>query len=204
LPFFYWNYNKEAGKNIAYTQTLGEILFKIFMENEKHFYPEYKEAEPKSYEVYFDDEHFGDTEKPIDTDALVGKMHTWWEQICTENSIDHDDKIYGEIHYHLMELGKNALEHGDGGMINVIFEPDKITVIVSDKGQGFEDMGDVEYSSSSQYGHGLYEVRRYADEFSIESGGKKYGKVKSKRKLVDMGASDITTGSKITFIKNFE
>ena len=146
------------------------------MENEKHFYQtqESKEVEPKSYGVHFDNNHFGDTERPQGTSThdLVGELNNWWESICTKQGINPEDKSLKHVDYHLMELGKNALEYADGGEIKVIFEPNKITVVVSDQGQGFKNQNDVEYSSSSQYGHGLYEVRKYADEFSVETGGK--------------------------------
>ena len=178
------------------------------MENEKHFYPsiESKERLTREYTVNFLSSFYPDakkTEKTYDTAGLVGMLNTWWDKICTERGLSPKDKKVFNIGYHVIELGKNALEHAHGGEIKVIFEPDKITVIVSDQGQGFENYDDVEYSTSSQYGHGLYGVRKYADDFSVETGGKKYVKEKGKKKLVDTGISDITTGSKITFIKKF-
>jgi anti-sigma regulatory factor (Ser/Thr protein kinase) len=174
------------------------------MINERHFYLEKKEAKTKSYEVDFNDRHFGEIERPGGTDKLVGDLHNWWAKICSEAGLNPEAKHLAKAHYYIMELGKNALEHGDGGKIKVIFELHKITVITTDQGHGFEDLEDVEYCSSSQYGHGLNEVRKYSDDFCVESGGRKYAKVKGKRKLIDSGESDIKTGSKITFIKNFE
>lgn len=179
------------------------------MENEKHFYPtpESKERPVHEYSVNFLSYTHSEAEKAertYDTDGLLDMLRDWWKQICDENNIDPNDKKLKNVDYYIMELGKNALEHAQGGEIKVIFEPEKITVMVSDRGQGFKDQEDVEYSTSSQYGHGLYEVRRYADEFSIETGGRKYIKEKGKRKLINVGVSNTTTGSKITFIKNFE
>lgn len=174
------------------------------MENEKHFYPilESKENEPKAHQVDFDDNHFGEIEAPIDTLTLVGKLNTWWDKICTENGLNPDDEKIFNFGYYVIELGKNALEYADGGEIKVIFEGQRITIMVTDQGQGFEDLNDINYSTS--LGHGLSEVRKYADEFTIETNGKKYTKVKGKRKLVETQESDIKQGSKITFIKNFE
>ena len=156
--------------------------------------------------VCFSDNRFGDTDRPqgVGTHELVGELNRWWKSICSQQNIDPEDKRLKNADYYIMELGKNALEHADGGEIKVIFESSKITAIVSDLGQGFDDLNDAEYRSSSQYGHGLFKTRKYADEFFIESGGRKYGKIKSKIKLVDIEVSDVTTGSKITFIKNFE
>lgn len=177
------------------------------MGNENHFYPtpEPKELEPKSYEVHFDNNRFGDTDRPqgTSTHGLVGELNGWWKIICAQQGINPEDERLKKVDYYLMELGKNALEYARGGAIKVIFEPDKITVIVSDHGQGFENQNDVEYSTSSQMGHGLSQVRKFADEFIVETGGKKYAKAKGKRKLVVMGVSDITEGLKITFIKKF-
>jgi hypothetical protein len=171
------------------------------MENEKHFYPETKETKPISYEVHFDGKHFGDVQKPLGTCGLVGELNDWWQKICTEGGINPEDERFKNVDYYLVELGKNALEYADGGEIKVIFEPDIITVVITDQGQGFEDQNDVEYSTSSQMGPGLSQVRKFADEFVVETGGKKYAKAKGKRKLVLMGVSDITVGSKINFIK---
>ncbi len=185
---------------------LGEILFKIFMENEKHFYPtpESKEIEPKSYGVHFDNNHFGDTERPKGTSThdLVGELNGWWKRICTEQGVNPEDKSLKQVDYYLMELGKNALDYTGGGEIKVIFESNKITVVVSDQGQGFEDPNDdILYGSP---GHGLSEVKRYADEFIIETNGAKFTKAPKKKKLVRSEETDIQQGSKITFIKNFE
>ena len=185
------------------------------MENEKHFsqHIEQAEREPKKYIVRFDETHFGDEE--IDPKAvqanreygsswIPGAINEWWPQICSENNLNPNEKKLQTVLLHFIEVARNASEKVGSGEIKVIFEPKKITFEVSDQGQGFGRQEDVEYLTSPQYGHGLSQVRRYADEFSVETGGKKYTKTKGKRKLVDMGVSDITTGSKITFIKNFE
>jgi anti-sigma regulatory factor (Ser/Thr protein kinase) len=178
------------------------------MENENHFYQEAKEIEPKFYEVRFDESGFGDKKLPIFNRiggyGLPGLINEWWEKICAQQGINSNDKKLKNVDYFLLELGKNAFEHAEGGEIKVIFEPNKITIVVSDQGQGFENKNDVDYSSSSQMGHGLSQARKYADEFVIETHGKKYSKIKGKRNLMDVGVSDITTGSKITITKNFE
>lgn len=175
------------------------------MENERNFYPtpEQKESKPKTYQVHFDDKHFGDVKKAIGTLELVGQLNEWWDKICLENGLNPKDKKIFRLGYYVIGLGKNALEYAEGGEIKVIFEPNKITVMVSDQGHGFEDRDHVEYSTSSQYGHGLAEIRKYANEFTVETGGIKYAKVAGKRKLAETVPSDIQNGSKITFIKNF-
>ena len=101
-----------------------------------------------------------------------------------------------------MELGKNALEIAEGGEIKVIFEPDKIKVVVTDdKGWDGDPNDDILYGSP---GHGLSGVKRYADEFIIESNGVKFTKVPKKKKLVKTEDTEVEQGTKITFIKNFE
>lgn len=66
------------------------------MENERNFYPtlELKDTEPKSCEVHFDNNHFGDTERPQGTDTygLVGELNRWWDNVCTKNGFDPKDK----------------------------------------------------------------------------------------------------------------
>lgn len=99
-------------------------------------------------------------------------------------------------------MGKNALEYTKGGTVQVIIEPDKVTVVVIDQGQGFENLSEADYCSSPDYGHGLSQVREYSDEFMIETNGKKYVKTKNDEPLIEMGNSDIQHGSKITSVKN--
>lgn len=172
------------------------------MEDKNSFYPiKSKEKKYKPFIFRFREEHF-------ETYKFVGEINIWWDKTCQENGLNPRDEKLEDIGYHLIELGKNALEYvGEENVssseIKVIFESDKIIVEVSDQGQGFKNQDDVEYLSSLQYGRGLCEVREYADEFSIETGGKKYAKIKGEKNLVDIGMSDITTGSKITFVKNF-
>lgn len=178
------------------------------MENEKYFYPTPESNEQPAREYSFNFLSYAHPEaeqakRTYDTDTLVGMLNDWWKQICDANNINPNDKKLKNIDYFMMELGKNALEHADGGEIKIIFEAHGITVAVSDQGQGFKNLDDIEHFSSAQYCHGLYEVRKYADEFSVETGGKKYAKAKYKRRLIEIGTSDITRGSKITFMKNF-
>lgn len=172
------------------------------MENEKYFHPipEQKEAVPKSYEVHFDDKHFGDAEQSVDTDVLVGQLNNWWDNLCKENRFDPQHERLEEVGYYIIELGKNALEYANGGEIKVIFEPNKVIVVVTDaQGWDGDPNDDILYGSP---GHGLSGVKRYADEFIIETNGAKFTKVAKKIKLVRT-ESDVQQGSKITFIKNF-
>ena len=163
---------------------------------------EQSESEPRFNSIQFDSSHFGEAEKSVDTNEVVGELNGWWKKICVENKIDPDDRRFKNIDYFIIELGKNALEHADGGEIKVLFENDKITVIVTDRGQGFENPNDdILYGVP---GHGLSEVKRYADEFIIETNGKKFTKVPKKKKLVSSEDTDVQSGTRITFIKKFE
>jgi len=177
------------------------------MENEKHFYPisESKEQLAHEYSVNFLSSSHPESEqaeRTYDTDEFVGMMKEWWEKICLENNINPDDKKLKNVDYYIIELGKNALEYANGGEIKVIFEKDKIRVVIIDnKGWDNDPNDDILYGSP---GHGLSQVKRYADEFIIETNGTKYTKVPKKKKLVMSKDTDVQQGSKITFIKNFE
>ena len=50
-------------------------------------------------------------------------------------------------------------------------------------------------------GHGLSQVKKYADEFVIESNGMKFIKVPKKRKLMRSEDTEIQKGTKISFTK---
>lgn len=174
------------------------------MENESSYLlsNEKKVAETRTHKIDFDSGHFGNIKRPVGTDELVGEINGWWKKICAENIVDPEDNQLARFDYYLLELGKNALEHGEGGEIKVRFESSRIIATVLDYGQGFEDLDEIEYYSSSQMGHGLWEVRNYSDEFIVETNGKKFIKIKNEKGLVEAGGSNILSGSRITFVKN--
>ncbi|MCB9820727.1 hypothetical protein H6790_02160 [Candidatus Nomurabacteria bacterium] len=177
------------------------------MENEKHFYPtsESNEQPTREYSVNFLSSSHPDAEqaeRTYDTQKLVGMMNRWWKQICAENNIDPNDKKFNNLDYYIFELGKNALEHGRGGEIKVIFEEGKITVIITSyKNWTGNPSDDILYGTP---GYGLSQTKEFADEFMIETNGKKYTKVKGQDELNEVENSDFNQGTKITFIKNFE
>jgi anti-sigma regulatory factor (Ser/Thr protein kinase) len=74
-------------------------------------------------------------------------------------------------------------------------------MVVDNKGWDGDPNDDILYGSP---GHGLSGVKRYADEFIIETNGMKYAKTTKKKKLVLSKDTNVQQGSKITFIKNFE
>ena len=161
--------------------------------------PKIEEEKQKLYNVEFNEDHFGEVKTPVGTLSLVGKMNTWWKNICVENGWDKDDKRWKNIDYYIMELGKNALEYGRGDReIKILFGENKITVIVTDNGVGFDNPND---DIGVRHEHGLSVVEKFADEFIIESNGRKFVKVDNKRKLVKSEDTDIMRGTKITLIK---
>lgn len=164
-------------------------------------YNEYNEKEPKISSIRFDGSHFGEIEKRVGTYEVSSGLDEWWQKVCGENNIDPNDKKLKNIDYYMIELGKNALECADGGEIKVIFEKDKITVVVTDQGQGFEDPNDDILVAPD---HGLSKVKHYADEFIIETNSKKFTKVPKKKKLISSENTDVRQGSKITFVKKLE
>lgn len=173
------------------------------MKNEKHFHPnpEAKEQPTREYAVNFvafNNPKAKQAEKTYDTGTLVRMLNDWWDDLCKERGFKPGNKKMDTIGYYILELGKNALEHAGGGEIKAIFEPDKIKVVVTD-GKGWEGdpNDDILYGSP---GHGLSEAKRYADEFTIETRGKKYTKASRRPELVE-SEGIVQPGSKITFIK---
>ncbi len=159
------------------------------------------ENQPKIYKIKFDESHFGN--RTIEPDFLkfnnpwiAGAINRWWEEICLKNNIKIDARIR-RIKLLLIEIARNTFEKVGSGDINVYFEQSKITIIVSDQGEGFRDPNE-----QMSKGHGLYQVKNYADEFSIESNGKKFTKILNSEKLLETKDVDIKKGSKVTFVKN--
>jgi anti-sigma regulatory factor (Ser/Thr protein kinase) len=95
-------------------------------------------------------------------------------------------------------LGKNALEHAGGGEIKVLFGIGKITVIVTDQGPGFENPND---DIEALPEHGLSEVKKFSDEFMIETNGRRFTKIPGKRKLVVTEDTRVVHGTRITLVK---
>lgn len=146
------------------------------MEKKKYNQTPEQNKVKKTCQIQFNSEHFGDKKKPIGTQELVGELNEWWDNNCSENGLDPKDDSIHVLGYQVIELCKNAFEHAHGGEISVIFEPDKIIVIVSDQGVGFDDQEQMEYYFSIQ-GHGLSGIKEYADELTVETSGAKYTKV---------------------------
>lgn len=183
------------------------------MENEKHFsqHIEQPESEPRIYTINFDKTHFGDSE--IDPKLVFDcnrrgdswipeKIDEWWAQICSENNLNPNERRLKNLMYHFIEVARNAFEKVGSGELKVTFEPKKIVIVVHDQGEGFGDADDV--NNAMAMGHGLSQVKKYADEFVVETNGRKYVKGKGKQKLIESQDTDIQRGSKITFIKNFK
>ncbi|KKR18931.1 MAG: hypothetical protein UT48_C0039G0006 [Parcubacteria group bacterium GW2011_GWE2_39_37] len=181
------------------------------METERHFSQliEKKESTPKTYTIKFDSRSFGDKKidslvvkywKQFGDPWLPGAVSEWWEKICLDNKLDPTSENLRELELHLIEIARNAFEEVGNGEIKLIFEPHKITAVVTDQGPGFESPPNELMWSM----HGLDLVKKYADEFSIETNGIRYSKESSDSDLIESGEADIKTGSKITFIKNFE
>lgn len=166
--------------------------------------PKFEQEKQKVYSVQFDNEHFGEIKRPIGTLSLVAEMNDWWKNTCTQNGLDHEEesKRCKNADYYMMELGKNALEYGGGEReIKILFEENKITVVVTDNGAGIDNPNkEIEFHPE----HGLSVVKKFADEFTVESRGKKFTKIKKKIKLLESQDTDVTQGTKITFIRNLE
>ena len=157
---------------------------------------------PKTFTVHFDGSHFGSLERPTDTYGVVGGLNKWWDDLCTQEGFNPDDKRFGKIIYFIIELGKNALEYGESGEVKVIFNPNEITAIVTDSGPGFEDPND---NIEAFPHHGLSSLKQYADKFTIETNGRKFIKIPKKRKLViSEETTDVQRGARITFSKRLK
>jgi len=159
-----------------------------------------QKEEPRIHTLRFDDTHFGDTKIALGTLEFVAEFNPWWDNVCEENRLDPRNPFWEEVGYQIMELGKNAIEYGGvEGEIQIILEKDKVTAIVTDKGVGFENPNtEIVFNKP---GHGLSEVKEYADEFSIETNGKKFTKTPNKPNLIRSKQTDVKEGTRITLVK---
>jgi anti-sigma regulatory factor (Ser/Thr protein kinase) len=158
-----------------------------------------REKQPRFNSVTFSEDHFGQTKTAVGTDEVVVELNEWWARICLENKINNpDDRRLKNIDYYIFELGKNALEHAGGGEIKVLFGIGKITVIVTDQGPGFENPND---DIEALPEHGLSEVKKFSDEFMIETNGRRFTKIPGKRKLVVTEDTRVVHGTRITLVK---
>lgn len=163
-----------------------------------------REKETKKYAIHFNNFYFGEREESMGTAGLVGHLNKWWDSICEDNNRDPKDKILHQVGYYLIELCKNALEYTSyrvGGEVEVMFSVNKVTIIVTDQGSGFEDPNEDMLHNPE---HGLITAKNYADEFTIETNGRKFTKVPKKKKLVISLDTDVKKGSRITLVKNFK
>ena len=157
----------------------------------------------RSFSLRFDSyEGFEDEQtRQLDSLDVVGRFNRWWDEICSQTGNNPRNKIFENIGYFLIELAKNALEYTAGAEVKVSFEEDRVVIVVHDQGDGFDDPNDDMFASPD---HGLSETKRFADEFTIESNGKRFSKERRKRNLVYVGETDVLSGAKITFVKHFK
>jgi len=137
---------------------------------------------------------------------LPRKIDEWFQGFCIENNLNPKNKAIGRIAYYIIELAKNAVQHGSNGYVRVKLIGDSIEVTVQDTGSGFEDpIEDMEFSVGG--GYGLKDAMRYANDFSIETKGLKFHKEITRgkpKKLVQTGASETLIGSKVIFVKRIK
>lgn len=72
----------------------------------------------------------------------------------------------------ISELGYNILKYGKSGTIQLSIENNFVTIIATDKGDGFKDITNATkegYSSSGTLGLGLGAIIRLSDQFNIET-----------------------------------
>lgn len=70
------------------------------------------------------------------------------------------------------ELGYNILKYAKSGTLEITIEKNIITIIATDKGEGFKDITNATkegYSSSGTLGLGLGAIIRLSDEFDIQT-----------------------------------
>lgn len=167
----------------------------------------------ENFEQHYNDSQIENQEEPLKfsmniddrMEEIPGEVGELFQNFCEKNNLDLKNKIIDRIGYHAIELAKNIADHATSGQIEIRLVGDSIEVITRDSGAGFDPVEDIE--SSIGGGFGLKETMRYADEFFIETKGAKFQKeiTKGKRKkLVEKGPSDVTTGSKVTFLKRFK
>jgi anti-sigma regulatory factor (Ser/Thr protein kinase) len=164
---------------------------------------------PRVYVAEFDKSHFGDF-RPADPENSYGfynEIRAWTGSIADENpsvNFESSDKNQTGFNDCLFELMKNAQDYGNGkGEMRISVDSDRVGAVVSDDGEGFkispnklgEDPDDI-------HGYGLSVIKNYADEFSLETNGKKYTKVNGESDLSESDDTDITHGTRVTFVKN--
>lgn len=167
---------------------------KIDFESAKKAMEEWRTAK-----VPFDNTHFDNKEVPPYSIELSGKLNEWWDAFCIKNRLDPQTEPFREFSYHFIRLGLNAMEDAGGGEISVVISNKKIIATITDQGEGIEDPN----AEIKKYpDRGLDRSKTYADEFTVESRGKKYTKQRGKKKLVLSLDTDVEKGTRITLARN--
>ena len=121
----------------------------------------------------------------------------WWKETSKEaNSKATPGKLYAIGNY-LIELAKNSLSDGKSdGKIKAFFDSERIKIEI----EAFSDEGR-EMNLNVGGNYGMKETIEYADDFVVESNGKRWEKASVREMLQEYGESNLRTGSKVTFIK---
>lgn len=126
------------------------------------------------------------------------KIGSWWKEVSKEAITEAiPGKLYAIGNY-LVSLAKNSL--GDGksdGRVTASFDPKQITIVIEDFGNEVREMN---LNVGGDFG--MKETIDYADDFTIEAGGRLYEKVNTRELVEEVDDSDVCYGSKVTFVKN--
>lgn len=133
--------------------------------------------------------------KKEEAKAIAQIIGGWWKEVSKESqSAASPGKLYAVGNY-VVELAKNSLSDGkSNGKVSVIFDEEKITIVVEDFG------GEKELNLNVEGAYGLKEILEYADDFVIEANGIYYEKNR-RGQLENVDDSDLAVGSRVTMIK---
>ncbi len=129
--------------------------------------------------------------------SIPETVSVWWKEISKEaQSRTSPGKLYAIGNY-LVEMAKNSLSDGKSdGKITAYFDDERIKITI----EAFS--GEVRELNLNVGGsYGMKEAIDYADDFIVESAGKRYEKAKVRELLEEYGDTELRTGSKVTFIK---
>lgn len=149
---------------------------------------------------------------PLEASGIPHELGSWIDEVISshnkrinpQSELDYEakEKKYGYFEYCLIELGKNALHHGNTpASITIEFKDKNIECSVEDSGSGFDNLvKDIEYSSGG--GYGFKEALKYMDSFKVYTQNNVYEKKGSKMRKI--ASVDYPVGVKIVAIKTFK
>lgn len=155
----------------------------------------------KVFSFSFDDSIDG---THLDSATLPGVFNEKFDTFLERQGLNPQEQQVSDIGYYALELCKNAIEYGGSGTIETHIKDKEIWVLVTTPESRQYDFSNPNHIIEAKPMHGLDQVKQFADQFMIETGGRLFRKIGNDEPLEETEDPDPTGDIRITFVKKLQ